>query len=1529
LLAEAAEQQLGAGNKAGAFSLINSGEAFLTGSEALADFKDLSRPLIEKINARDASALKAEYLLAQHSGYFADKRIAQDFLTAMAAGNAYPHSDKLRKQLAHMTGFLRGELETLMADHERLHPRTGPSLSGAASVTLFFMLIGLTGCTPAVGAVAGWAWVWGVVLNMAPLAIGALGTFFIIREIACGFVQSRAGPSSDATGPSRKTGKRPAEYDDVFVSPANADNIRKFLSEARADVDPEQKERLENLIAMVERYLSQPRQDPNIDLYILCDRVGTARKSLVGGLLRVTRRGSEVEVEGHDIPMSAGRCLSDEFITEHIVPLKPRRITFRHVPLDATLTDGALRSHVRLTGAAGSDSAAVYEEERTSWSLMRLWEFRANRTSRMYLFMQCSSWIHDYAHYLVSGLGLSLIWDYAQKTGILGHYEMANNILLLVIPVLLFPVAFRVMKIAKAARDLRTQDEEDWIHRVSKLQSSRDIFRAFYYCAWGRTVVALLFIALIPQSALVGHWGSFLLFNHSAKVALFLMVFLFFVEKLTSTYEETHYEEANIREIFSSREARARGLPEADHLISTYEKVFASVIQTTAFSLGVGIFNMGWLDAVLPLILISSAIYIFSEFAQVAWGKDYQLFLEINRSGFTVAKNGNIVLAPGLEMDVNSRGHYSNVAPIESRASAWLPLDGLEVSLVYQDEAPRIEQAGRGVRIIGMPGQPVISVKKVFGSVLARGIHIQRKGRAFYVVLDALDKRNSPGQTLTYDIIRAAVEEGKRRFNAALVERYEPMLREMDSTAFRSKAPAFTGRTVIAEVKARQIEYHDLYYHLSPENQARVRSHESTHLKNVHIFNELEICRLDAENAAKDPAAVSAALAAITSEADTISGDDDKVRDRLRLLSGQLARYRGQRESSRYSVEARGFPEAVFLQAEKALQDAMQRQQRAAIEEMRRQRSARPIAPVRMPPLSPLPAPVPTYPAVVDEVYEQVIGDRTLKRLRQFHDREEFKPAAGGHFRPKGGMPFPEWTAPVPIDDDVCLEVARDLRLARLEESYYLVRLFKSKGGHFRPKGGMPFPQWIPECVEVMEESEEAAGDEPAADEPAAKAGTKDMALEGRLFEFFMEQIVEPAAVKRHQDIAGKIELEELREVGRDAVLEVLESRGQTKTEALWLFVGLRVLYCIDRHILEVVASGELKLPGIKAFNLEKTMAELKATSAKKKRAARKAERESKKAVEPISLQPVDDSLDIVLKPEFGDFMARIVRPLVKKLAGRKGDPDDVLFEAGREALKAALRKHNAIQRPALDPLVEADVERVLREAQRTAGAETLSQVVNKVTGLILAIVSMFFVSGCGREEPAPPAIVSAPPARPSTAELLFSPSYINPLAKHWAETHPSTNFVTDQSFYSAMMGFIYSNLCTGKDDPAYTNGSSLWTKYIDSNINYPWAVEHDDSFVIFLEGARASGVKNDPVTIERLYQLAWEEGYSDDLNVQKPHNYDDRVTRLAVKCLMDLGPAGIDAVARILSNTNAAARPVRLGVIVEGIGQAATIDPL
>ncbi|MDE2027725.1 MAG: nucleoside monophosphate kinase, partial [Candidatus Omnitrophica bacterium] len=110
-----------ANRKKEAREILQKAERLLVSTEVYPVYQNLAQELLALINQKHPSALKAQRLLEEHAAYWSDNRIAKQFLEAMAAERPYGNMDKLPKQLAHMSGYLVGELEGLIAEYEKLY----------------------------------------------------------------------------------------------------------------------------------------------------------------------------------------------------------------------------------------------------------------------------------------------------------------------------------------------------------------------------------------------------------------------------------------------------------------------------------------------------------------------------------------------------------------------------------------------------------------------------------------------------------------------------------------------------------------------------------------------------------------------------------------------------------------------------------------------------------------------------------------------------------------------------------------------------------------------------------------------------------------------------------------------------------------------------------------------------------------------------------------------------------------------------------------------------------------------------------------------------------------------------------------------------------------------------------------------------------------------------------------------------------------------------------------------------------------
>ena len=379
----------------------------------------------------------------------------------------------------------------------------------------------------------------------------------------------------------------------------------------------------------------------------------------------------------------------------------------------------------------------TYVRYKMDWADKREMLAATCRFSRVYLMSCVWEATEGFIGQLMEGMLMAAILVYMSDLDILASYEWITYMIgilftsTFVSPILARMIAKKVME----RRDARMGEAgHEWERKVQNLRVQEDLLQRLKAVSWLRAGAAVLYLFLIPGTAFAGAFGAeWLLTISSGGVYLGLSLLWFIINDLVETYTNYVYAEVTYGAIGTNLEARARGFTAFEGVTDNFFSVLTTFLSTSGFLLGLSAIGMGWLDLVVPLVLVCTVIYSITGYAVPAMSRDYELSLWIDRTHL-VPVRGRFSLGGGAWLEVRSRNkRHTGVRPFTAKhGKCVLPwLERMDARVVF----PSMPETRRlGNELILRCGQDVaeVSLKKSRGALI-EGSDYQWEGTSLII----------------------------------------------------------------------------------------------------------------------------------------------------------------------------------------------------------------------------------------------------------------------------------------------------------------------------------------------------------------------------------------------------------------------------------------------------------------------------------------------------------------------------------------------------------------------------------------------------------------------------------------------------------------------------------------------------------------------------------------------------------------------------------------------------------------------------
>ena len=355
----------------------------------------------------------------------------------------------------------------------------------------------------------------------------------------------------------------------------------------------------------------------------------------------------------------------------------------------------------------------TYVRYKMDWAEKREMLAATCRFSRVYMMSCVWEATEGFIGQVMEGMLMAAILTYMSDLGILASYEWITYMIgilftsTFVSPVLARMIARKVME----RRDARMGEKgHEWERKVQNLRVQEDLLKRLKAISWLRAAAAVFYVFLIPGAAFAGVFGSGILLTiASGTLYLGLSLLWFIINDLVETYTSYVYAEVTYGAIGTNLEARARGFTAFEGVTDNFFSVLTTFLSTSGFLLGLSIIGMGWLDLVVPLVLIGTAVYSITGYAVPAMSRDYELSLWIDMTHL-VPVRGRFNLGGGVWLEVQARNkRHVGARPFTTkRGQSVLPwLERMDARIIFPSR-PGIEQ--RRNELILHSGQDVATV---------------------------------------------------------------------------------------------------------------------------------------------------------------------------------------------------------------------------------------------------------------------------------------------------------------------------------------------------------------------------------------------------------------------------------------------------------------------------------------------------------------------------------------------------------------------------------------------------------------------------------------------------------------------------------------------------------------------------------------------------------------------------------------------------------------------------------------------------
>lgn len=355
----------------------------------------------------------------------------------------------------------------------------------------------------------------------------------------------------------------------------------------------------------------------------------------------------------------------------------------------------------------------TYVRYKMDWAEKREMLAATCRFSRVYLMSCVWEAAEGFIGQLMEGMLMAAILIYMSDLGILASYEWITYLIgilftsTFVSPILARMIARKVME----RRDARMGEKgHEWERKVQNLRVQEDLLKRLKAISWLRAAAAVFYLFLIPGSAFAGAFGAgWLLTITSGTVYLGLSLVWYIINDLVETYTSYVYAEVTYGAIGTNLEARARGFTAFEGVTDNFFSVLTTFLSTSGFLLGLSIIGMGWLDLVVPLLLVCTVVYSVTGYAVPTMSRDYELSLWIDMTHLVPVRGRfNLGGETWLEVQARNKRHMGARPFTTKRGQSVLPwLERMDARIIFP-ERPKIEQrrnelilhAGRDVAAI-------------------------------------------------------------------------------------------------------------------------------------------------------------------------------------------------------------------------------------------------------------------------------------------------------------------------------------------------------------------------------------------------------------------------------------------------------------------------------------------------------------------------------------------------------------------------------------------------------------------------------------------------------------------------------------------------------------------------------------------------------------------------------------------------------------------------------------------------------------
>ena len=393
-----------------------------------------------------------------------------------------------------------------------------------------------------------------------------------------------------------------------------------------------------------------------------------------------------------------------------------------HVRAEATSSDHEALADKATGGLAAISRPAfiAYKKMRPSFEKRRQVYAEALRKSYVYEYGEKFWWTQTFVKQLMIGAFLGVIIKHAESIGVLGTYSFIQYIAQVAVPLIVIQVVMKKITGIVLHRWDRRQSGRTgvWDEMVRGDEAESSIRRTFFAMALINTVARLLFFALIPRSALAGTFGSSALFALGPGQYLTALLGWFLIEAVADVIIAEYWKEAAAGRLQYSEESVKKRLAGFFPTIEGMSSVLTNLTAGSALLVGAGIIGMGFTQALVPILIGSSAVLIISGYYLPNRMREYDHTLSVNSDFFLPMKEENRIWWSDdmtMEFNPNDVRIWSTARPIkDGHGGSWLPwLEELEMILRYR-EKPDIDLPvirGKDRR------DPVVRLSRIHGKV--------------------------------------------------------------------------------------------------------------------------------------------------------------------------------------------------------------------------------------------------------------------------------------------------------------------------------------------------------------------------------------------------------------------------------------------------------------------------------------------------------------------------------------------------------------------------------------------------------------------------------------------------------------------------------------------------------------------------------------------------------------------------------------------------------------------------------------------